>query len=109
MDTKSAGDDLRKALRRLVWFTVVLYLALVALGIFGYIQRVHDLARVEKVTQQTNTALCLFRANLKGQVETSTQFLVDHPNGIPGLSAEVIQSGIDRQTATLKALEILEC
>jgi hypothetical protein len=102
-------EGLARRFRALVAATVVLYAALIGVGTFVYVSRSHDLAKINQVTVSTKTALCLFRENIEKQVTTSEEFLKNNPNGIPGLPAATIQSSIDRQKATLKALDILEC
>lgn len=61
----------------------------------------------------TVSVLCSFRSDLSARVETSRQFLVQHPNGIPeaGLTRELIQTQLDNQERTLASLDRagLEC
>jgi len=106
---KTVQEALVARFRLLVAATVILYFALIGLGIYGYTTRSSDLARINEIAIENQTALCLFRENIEKQVEGSEQFLEDNPDGIPGLSAEAIQASIDRQKATLEALDILEC
>jgi len=91
-----------------VW-TAVLYgvvaLALVAGLIFANSQR-NDLRDVQ---DETVTALCTFRDDLQRRYDDGIKFLVNHPEGIPGISAADIQRSLENQRATLKSLAELPC
>ncbi len=58
---------------------------------------------------RTETALCILREDLEIRAQTSRQFLIDNPDGIPGISAEALQNSIDNQERTITALALLEC
>jgi uncharacterized protein (DUF1786 family) len=102
-------DILQTQLRRLVRATIVLYLALGLVGGYAYIQAVQGRAELEAATEQTTTALCTLRADLERRVEVSREFLEKNPDGIPGITAETIQQGIDNQQRTIGALASLNC
>lgn len=59
----------------------------------------------------TNDALCTFQADLERRVETSEDYLAEHPEGIPslGFSAAEIQNQINNQRRTLDSLSALDC
>jgi hypothetical protein len=64
------------------------------------------------VTSRNTTArlaLCALRHDKQHELETSVQFLRDHPHGIRGIPAALIRDGIRNSKRTLKALRILEC
>jgi hypothetical protein len=103
------AEDLKRALRNLTIATVVVYLVLIGAGIFVAVQRSHDLARVEQVSKDTNTALCALRHDLELRVASSQQFLEEHPNGISGITPQTIQQSIDNQMSTIDALSNLDC
>jgi hypothetical protein len=106
---KTVEQSLATRFRTLVAATVFLYAALIGVGTYGYIARSHDLAHINRLADQNKVALCAFRDNIEKQVATSQEFLDNNPEGIPGLPAATIRSSIQRQKATLVALEILEC
>ncbi len=57
----------------------------------------------------TTSALCALRADLQVRVDSSRAFLVDHPRGIPGISAKAIRDGIRNQQRTIVALAGISC
>ena len=105
----SISGELKKGLRTLTVATVVLYLALAGLGIIGYLDGVHRRAEITKVTLETHIALCTFVDDLRRRVATSEQFLLENPDGFPGLSDDVIRESIAGQRQTLQALKALNC
>lgn len=104
-----AGNELRKALKLLTAATIAVYIALAGLGVIGWIDASNKRTDIEQLAEETNTALCKFRAGLENQVAGSEDFLKENPQGIPGLSAEAIQASIDRQRTTIKSLSDLDC
>lgn len=62
-----------------------------------------------RANSQSNDALCALRGDLQRRVVTSREFLVEHPDGIPGISAKTIRDGIDNQKRTIVALSGLSC
>lgn len=58
---------------------------------------------------ETNQALCTFKQDLQVRYDNGVQFLVDNPEGIPGISAADIQRSLSNQRATLEALSDLNC
>jgi len=112
----SISGELKRGLRTLVWATVFLYVALVVLGVIGFVDATSKRAELtkvataaDKVAEETHDALCTFKLDLERRVETTEQFLLDNPNGIPGLSEEAIETSISNQKQTIEALAILEC
>lgn len=108
--------EVRKILRRLVIATVIIYVALGSLFVIGWIvssNQQEDLADQANKTQISLDDLyssnCAFREDLKNRLRLSKQFLIDHPEGIPGLSNESINQSINGQERTIKALSTLIC
>lgn len=99
----------RKALRFLVILTVVLYALLTIVGLFGFFFIQGQRHELERVATTTLNALCALHQDIEERLENSKQFLKDHPDGIPGISVEEIQRGIDAQERTLNALSPLLC
>lgn len=67
------------------------------------------LAHQNDASVRTEHALCILRDDLEARVASSEQFLVDHPDGIPGITTAAIQANIDSQTRTIVALQLLQC
>lgn len=63
------------------------------------------------LANDTRTSLCAFKGDLERRVTAGEEFLLKHPNGIPGISAENIQTSLNNQRMTITALESggLEC
>lgn len=59
--------------------------------------------------EEAQTALCVFKADLETRVDASRKFLLENPDGIPGISAGVIRNGIDNQQKTIDSLDLLDC
>lgn len=58
---------------------------------------------------QTHQALCALRGDLATRVRSSQAFLTTHPQGFAGISAAVIQQGIDNEERTIGTLRFLRC
>ena len=97
-DPDSIIVPVRNTLRWLVAATVVLYVALAGLGLWVYSE-----------ADSNGDALCALRADLEKRVESSQQFLIDHPDGIAGIPARTIREGIENQRRTIDALGDLSC
>lgn len=67
------------------------------------------LASQAEASTRTERALCILRADLEQRVKSTQQFLEDHPDGIPGISAATLQQSIENQQRTVTALQLLEC
>lgn len=63
------------------------------------------------LANDTRTSLCAFKGDLERRVEAGEEFLKEHPQGIPGISAATIQNSLSNQRMTIAALESggLEC
>lgn len=109
MTDEDVRSPIHAALRRLVIATVALYLVLAVLGAFAFGVVTHQRQDLETIAISTNDALCTLRADLERRIADSAQFLVDHPNGIQGITALAIQQGIDNQQKTVDALDELDC
>lgn len=58
---------------------------------------------------QTKKALCTFRLDLINRVSSGREFLREHPNGIPGISAAQITLSLKNQQLTIDSLDNLHC
>lgn len=91
-------DELVKFVKRVAAFTALLYLFLGCFAFYVYRESTH-----------TTGALCALRGDLERRVQTSKDFLIDHPNGIPGISRKMILQSLANQEATIHALRGLSC
>lgn len=66
-------------------------------------------AELAIIATQTHSALCTLRADLQHRIDDANKFLVDHPNGIPGISAQEIKNSINNEEQTVNALAPLKC
>lgn len=89
---------IKGTLRVLVVATLVLYLGLVAGGLW-----------VWNNSNDNTDALCALRADLENRVVSSQQFLLEHPTGVGGITPAAIQTGIQNSQRTIKALSNLVC
>jgi exoribonuclease II len=54
-------------------------------------------------------ALCAFRDDIQTRVTSGLNFLISHPKGIAGISAQTLRVGIVNEQHTLAALHPLVC
>lgn len=59
--------------------------------------------------REARQGLCALKNDLKVRANASRAFLRTHPNGIPGIPADVLRQSIRNQEATLRALERTRC
>lgn len=109
MPGSEVADSLKRSLRSLAIATVVLYLVLSGLTAYVYIDASNKRDALDKVAKSTNIALCALKNDLQTRVISSQEFLLDHPKGIPGISAATLRQSITNQKATIKALSGLRC
>lgn len=59
---------------------------------------------------QDHAALCAFKADLTNRVLDGLHFLSAHPNGIPGITGDVLRQSVRNQAKTVYSLQIhLRC
>jgi hypothetical protein len=92
------AKELRRTLRILIGLTVVLYICLVTVAGYTYIQG-----------QRNTKALCTIRANAADRVEQTQTFLQEHPDGINGISALDLRRSLQTYQNTVRALEEVDC
>ena len=56
-----------------------------------------------------NAALCVLKKDLEIRYQNGQKFLINNPNGIPGISKALLTQSLDQQAATINALEIVKC
>lgn len=112
----AVAAEIKRSLRTLVIATVVLYVALVGVVVWTYIDSANRRDSIAEVAVDTkknlftiNEALCAIRHDSQVDVAAGKAFLKKNPEGIPGISAALIQEGIDNSQATVDSLDILKC
>jgi hypothetical protein len=105
--------DIREAILHAIkvirnW-TIILFVALGAVTAAGIYEVAQRRAELQHVANQTIGALCTFRADLARRAEDGRLFLVEHPDGIPGIPPAVIRQNVENQLRTLDALSGLPC
>jgi len=78
--------------------TVILYIILIGVAFYTY-----------SLSQRNKRALCTIRANAVSRAEDTQEFLIDHPDGIPGITVEDLRRSIQTYRATAKALDDVDC
>jgi preprotein translocase subunit SecG len=106
---ETVKTPLLKALKRLTIWTVVLYITMFLFIGVTYLVRASDLEQVERQSNRNTTAFCALRTDVENRMASSQEFLEEHPNGIPGISAEQIQQSIRAQRSTFRALDVVVC
>lgn len=103
--SETIQEALQRSLRRLWLSTVGLFVLLVALFVLGYVDALNKQDDLRKAA----TALCALRHDLEARVQSSRDFLAEHPDGIPGISRAAIEKSIRDQTRTIDTLSNLDC
>lgn len=91
-------DQIRRSLNWLIVATIVLYITISVVAVTSYTS-----------TSRNTQALCTLRTDLEVRVQTSEQFLHEHPGGFAGISKATIKTSLDGQRRTIKALKGLSC
>lgn len=107
--SETVQEALQRSLRRLQWITVGLFALLIALGVLGYVDAQSKRDDLRQATAATTAALCALRHDLEVRVQSSRDFLAEHPDGIPGISRAAIEKSIRDQTRTIDTLSNLVC
>jgi hypothetical protein len=102
-------EEILRVQQRMTRATVALYLVLALFGGVAWSVRANDAARVDEIATTNQTALCALRTDVERRIISSEQFLENHPNGIPGISAAVIRQSLTAQRETVDALSAVEC
>lgn len=93
-------DTILKTLRGLVIATIILYVALASVAGYSYI-----------TSNDNRIAVCRLRDDLSRRVDSSKEFLIHHPKGLPrlGVTRTDILKEIHNQERTLNALSVVSC
>lgn len=60
-------------------------------------------------TALTTSALCALRHDMQVRVQSSLDFLRDHPDGFAGVDADTIRNSVENQVRTIRALSVIHC
>ena len=101
--------QLIKSIHQLRNATIALFLSILLVTGWGIYTARQQSDKLETVASRTAAALCTFRADLRARYESGLDFLKNHPDGIPGISAADIQRTLDNQKSTLDSLAGLPC
>lgn len=91
-----------------VW-TAILYGFVAVILVCAVIWAAAQRAELQQVQDRAIGALCTFRSDLERRYESGVQFLREHPDGVPGIPASVIQTSVNNQRDTLESLQGLPC
>lgn len=98
---------MRRWLRRLwerlaITLSVLGLLTVLAAGLYKIVELSQD-------GKQAHDAICALKGDLSKRIDSSRDFLRDHPAGIAGIPAATIKQGVDNQQRTLDALRDVKC
>lgn len=112
----SVATKLQQSLRTLVIITVILFMMCIGIATAGILYAIDQNNKTDQIVQEnrsvaitTNRAICTLRADFERRVDESKKFLQQHPEGIPGISPQTIQTGIDNTQSTIDALSVVQC
>jgi hypothetical protein len=89
---------------------IVVVLAVVGISTIVLLDKNSSETRQRLQAQRANTAaLCALRGDLEARVQSSNDFLLKHPRGIPGITAATIRSTIVNEQRTITALSPIRC
>lgn len=72
-------------------------------------QAVRENRRLAQEGKEAHISFCVLKHDLETRVNSSKDFLAEHPSGIPGVPRSVILQSIKNQQATLNSLRRLRC
>jgi hypothetical protein len=101
--------ELQRSVRGLGLWTMILYGLVAVLLVLAIAYATSERNRIEDHQEQVTVALCNFREDIQRRYDTTVQFIVDHPDGIPGISVADLQRSADNLAATLQSLRDLPC
>lgn len=84
--------------------TIMVGLLMMAMAWIMYQNR-----QLAKQGKEAHDAICTLKDDYRRRIDTSSQWLEQHPEGVPGIEPSVIQNSISNQIATLRALDDVDC
>lgn len=102
MPDRDLATELRRLIRRQAYAIVALALVVVVAVVYFY-------WTLSSETDRTRSSLCTFLVDLEQRVQSSDDFLKDHPDGIPGVPAATLRASLKNQRATIASLAGLDC
>jgi predicted PurR-regulated permease PerM len=88
------AKNLTRKLNIMLVCTVVVYLAVIGLSLYG-----------ASIASDLKTGVCTFVEDLNARADQGEEFLDKNPNGFQGLDAKAIQQQIDNQRRTATVLD----
>jgi hypothetical protein len=104
-ESPTIAEEIKRALRRLFYATVVLYAITIGLLIYVFVLA-RDTART---TDRTTAAVCAFRNDLIQRNQQTQQFLITHPHGFADIPKNVLVQNVKNANRTIKSLRNLPC
>jgi hypothetical protein len=94
------GASIQRTLRLLIVTTVVLFLMIVAAGLYTY-----------TLSKNNRDSLCIFRADIASRVQQTDQYLKEHPEPepFPGITRQTLLTQVEGQKRTLGSFKHLHC
>jgi len=92
------AKELRRWLRILIALTIILYIVVGGMAVLTYRQSLRN-----------TRALCTIRQTAVDRSQQTQAFLIDHPNGISGITVEDLKRSIQSYQATVRALSDVDC
>ena len=111
IDTKvmALEAQFKRGFKTLIVATALLFALLLGLSITMFAFATSQRAAISERSSQVQAALCAVRQDIQHSVDTTEQFLEDHPEGIPGIPVEILRSQLRERKGTLEALSTLRC
>lgn len=97
-DRNDVAATLFKRLNILIGTTIVLFLALLIMGLYVY-----------NFSRDNTKALCATKQEAERRVSETEKFIKENPNGIPGISPAVLQRSLDSAKSTVQSLSYVSC
>lgn len=96
--TIKLGKSIRRWLAVLTGLTVVLYLIVIGVVVWTYVQ-----------SNKNTEALCAIYTDSVRRADAGAAFLTENPRGLKGFTVEQIQTSINNSRATARSLSVLDC
>jgi hypothetical protein len=88
------------------WRLLALWIVIFTIVAFWGIRTNRDLGRDGR---QAHDAICVLKDDFKRRIADSERFLNEHPNGIPGITAQAISESLEGLRRTLQSLGAVRC
>jgi hypothetical protein len=109
MPDTDIGRQLLRRQRLQTWAMVLLYLVVVVALMVIWRDASNKRAELQREEARSSHALCALRGDLEQRAKSATDYLKEHPQGLPGIPASIIKSNLAGQRHSIAALSGLEC